>query len=371
MLFSVALRSVLVFQNSPLLDRVLLLLFLWLPALLADILYGRQLRWLAVLSISMEFLLTQYLLLVTQTDFFAFLFAIPCMQVMQRFSYKAATALVALSTLLIFLTLLQPYSLPFSLATAVVYFGGSLFLVTYIESIRRAGAIEEQQQVLAMQLKQANDQMVLYSSQRKQLAAVRERQRLVRELHDSVTQTIFSMTLTTQSALMLLDHDRNQVAVLLDRLDHLTHNVLTEMQILISRLGPESLTANGFTGAILEHIAERGRIDNLSVQLEVSGVQPLTAMEEQGLFRIVQEGLNNVVKHAGAAQAVVRLHLEGQPYLEVEDYGIGFDPQLVHPGSGMGLANMKDRAREIGWSLCVKSSPGNGTRIQVWKETGG
>ena len=223
MLFSVALRSVLVFQNSPLLDRILLLLFLWLPALLADILYGRQLRWLAVLSISMEFLLTQYLLLVTQTDFFAFLFAIPCMQVMQRFSYKAATALVALSTLLIFLTLLQPYSLPFSLATAVVYFGGSLFLVTYIESIRRAGAIEEQQQVLAMQLKQANDQMVLYSSQRKQLAAVRERQRLVRELHDSVTQTIFSMTLTTQSALMLLDHDRNQVAVLLDRLDHLTH----------------------------------------------------------------------------------------------------------------------------------------------------
>ena len=326
---------------------------------------------LAVLSISVEFLLSLYLLLLTQADFFAFLFAIPCMQVMQRFSYKAATALVALSTLLTFLILLEPYGLPQALALAVLYFGGSLLLVSYVESTRRASAIEEQQQLLAIQLKQANDQLVLYSHQRQQLAAIRERQRLARELHDSVTQTIFSMTLTAQSALMLLDHDQNQMEALLDRLGYLTHNVLIEMQTLISRLSHEYLTADSFISALQKHIAERSQFDDLSVRLIVSGSQPLTTMEEQGLFRIVQEGLNNVVKHAGTAQAVVWLHLDDQPHLDVEDHGIGFDPQQVLPGIGMGLANMNDRAGEIGWRLCVESSPGNGTRIQVWRETGG
>jgi signal transduction histidine kinase len=293
------------------------------------------------------------------------------MQIVQQFAQKGAIFFLLVSALLIFFTLFQSFGLFNALATAVVNFGGGLFLVTYIGSTRRARSIQEQQQSLASELKRTHDQLTLYALRLQQLAVGRERQRLARELHDSVTQTIFSMTLATQSALMLLDRDSHQVAVLLDRLAHLTHNALSEMQVLISKLAPENLTEDRFIAALQEHITQRRKLNDLSVVLKVSGSQSLTAMEEQNLFRIVQEGLNNIVKHAGVQQAEVSLQLDGQPCLAIEDHGIGFDPQLIRPGSQMGLVNMKDRAREIGWTLEVASSLGKGTRILVRKDTGG
>jgi signal transduction histidine kinase len=255
-------------------------------------------------------------------------------------------------------------------AISIVFFGGSLFLVTYIGLTRRAQAVQEQQQKLVGELQLANGQLVLYSRQLQQLSAGRERQRLARELHDSVTQTIFSMTLTTQSGIILLDRDPKQVAALLDRLVQLTRHALSEMQILISKLAPEHLTGDGFIASLRDHFAERKRLNDLSVQFEVHGNQSLTAGEEQSLFRIIQEALNNVVKHSGVGQATVRLCLERQPRLEIEDHGVGFERLELQSGGRMGLANMQDRAREIGWSLQVESSPGNGTRITVLGTTG-
>jgi signal transduction histidine kinase len=206
-----------------------------------------------------------------------------------------------------------------------------------------------------------------YSQKVEQLAAGRERQRLARELHDSVTQTIFSMTLTTQSALLLLDRDRQQVAAQLDRLDQLAQGALSEMQLLISELAPEARAGGGFLATLQQHLADRQRLDDLSVRLEVEGSQLLNPAEEASLFRIAQEALNNIIKHGQTSEAVLRLHL-GDPFsMEIEDRGAGFDPQQAGGSGRVGLAGMRERAIEIGWALEIESTPGYGTRVRVQK----
>ena len=278
-----------------------------------------------------------------------------------------AAILIGLSTLVTFVALIRPYGAVDALALAVVFFGGTVFLGAYIWSTRRAQVIQNELQSLAGKLQEANHQLEYYSRQHQQLAAGRERQRLARELHDSATQTIFSMTLTTQSALLLLERNKPQVAVQLDRLDLLAQNALSEMQVLISRLAPDRLAAGGFEATLRQHLADRHELENLSVTLKVEGCQPLEPAEEAGVFRIAQEALNNIVKHAGVAQAVVRLHLAEPFWMEIEDRGVGFDARQARADGQMGLSSMQERAEEIGWHLQVSSSPGTGTCVRVEK----
>jgi signal transduction histidine kinase len=100
-------------------------------------------------------------------------------------------------------------------------------------------------------------------------------------------------------------------------------------------------------------------------QPAVPAESPLSVAEEQGLLRIAQEALNNVVKHSGAREAVVRLRLQPPSRMEIEDGGQGFDVQGAREGAGIGLASMRERAGEIGWKVAVVSSVGKGTRIVV------
>lgn len=365
MFAAVALRSVLVFRDSPSFAQILAVLTAWFFLWVGDLLFAPRRHWLPVVMIGAEILLTLNLLLLAHSDFFIFLFAIPCMQTMQRFTSRETAFAVGLTTLLTFLSLFQQFGMLYAFAITVVFFGGSLFLLTYIGASQRASLLEEQQKALVVELEQINRQLESYARQLQQLAAERERQRLGRELHDSVTQTIFSMTLTTQSALMLLEQDHNQVAAQLDRLDQLSWNALSEMQILISRLAPKH--TGGFLPALQQHVEERRRLENLSVDLHVKGNQRLTPVEEQNLLRIIQEALNNIVKHAGVTQANIHLELDRQPCLEIEDQGVGFELGQATGQGRVGLMSMQERAAEIGWSLWVDSAPGSGTRIRVWK----
>ena len=205
----------------------------------------------------------------------------------------------------------------------------------------------------------------------RQLAAERERQHLARELHDSVTQTIFSMTLTTQSALLLLDRDRQQVAGQLHRLNQLVQSALADIQMLVSELASDARAGSGFVANLQQHLADRQRLDNLCVTLKIEGNQALRAEEEAGLFRIAQEALNNIIKHAGVSQATLRLHLVDPFWMEIEDGGTGFDSQQARGGGRVGLTGMSERAAEIGWIFWVESCPGQGTRIRVEKPSKG
>jgi len=107
--------------------------------------------------------------------------------------------------------------------------------------------------------------------------------------------------------------------------------------------------------------------DGREVGVEVSGERVLLDSEATGLYCIAQEALTNVAKHAGTHRATVRLNLPpGLAFLEIEDRGLGFDPQLALTQRGhLGLTGMAERARELGWKLSVESQPGRGTRVRV------
>jgi signal transduction histidine kinase len=361
------LRSALVYQDSPLLGKISLLMAAWLLTfIVSSLLADRSARLPAVL-IGLEISLGLALLLMTRADFFAFLFAITAMQTMQLYTPRVAAVLIGLSALITLLSLVQPMGLFQAIALTLIFAAVSAFLATYIGTTRRARVVRERQQILARELQEANQQLELYSQQAQHLATGRERQRLARELHDSVTQTIFSMTLATQSALLLLNRDSKQVESQLDRLDELAQGALAEMQVLISELAPEARSSGGFLTALRQHLADRKRLDDLSVSLEVEGSQLPGQVEESSLFRIAQEALNNVIKHAGVSQAVLRLHLTEPFWMEIEDRGSGFDPQQAGGSGRVGLAGMRERAAEIGWNFKVDSTPGSGTRVRVEK----
>jgi signal transduction histidine kinase len=250
-----------------------------------------------------------------------------------------------------------------AIALSLIFTAGNVLLGSYAMATRRAQAARDQNQTLVREVQEANRQLETYLAQLEGMAAARERNRLARELHDSVTQTVFSITLTAQSAALLLERDPARAGQQLDHLNNLAESALAEIQTLISELNPGN--AVGLIPALRRYLSGSRFHEKLSVALEVQGKQSLEPAEEQGLLRIVQEALNNTMKHARAAQAQVRLHLDEPFWMEIEDQGQGFDLQQGQRSGGIGLGSMCERAAEIGWDLQIVTAPGAGTRLRV------
>jgi signal transduction histidine kinase len=250
----------------------------------------------------------------------------------------------------------------------VLNYGGLCFLFGgYAHQIGQAAAARGRNLYLLDELQVAHRQLQGYAVQVEELAAERERSRLARELHDSVTQTVFSMNLTVQSARLLLERDPDRVAGQLQRLEELAASAMGEIQTLVSRLRPTSMAEEGLPAALLRLAAERQARDGLDVTVEVSGEGVLLDSEATSLYYIAQEALTNVAKHARTGQAALRLNLApGVSFIEIEDGGLGFDLQSVSSQRGhLGLAGIAERARELGWGLSIESEPGRGTRVRV------
>jgi signal transduction histidine kinase len=198
-----------------------------------------------------------------------------------------------------------------------------------------------------------------------EIAASDERAHLARELHDSVTQALFSMTLLTRSVELLLTKDPGAAVSHLATLRDLQRDALAEMRALIFELRPGGLEQDGLVPALRRHTAAvQGRI-GLPVVLEADLEGRLPAEVEDALYRIAQEALHNVVKHAGAK--TVRLtvaRIDHSVRLAVIDDGAGFDASSIPPGH-LGLAGMRARAEKIGGHLTVDSQPGRGTTIEA------
>jgi PAS domain S-box-containing protein len=198
-----------------------------------------------------------------------------------------------------------------------------------------------------------------------QIAATEERAHLARELHDSVTQALFSMTLLTRSIELMLPRDPAQAAAKLATLRELQRDALAEMRSLIFELRPGSLAEDGLVRALRTHSAAlQGRI-GLPITVAAEGVERLPIEIEDALYRIAQEALHNVMKHAAASNVRVRLSVDGgAARLTVEDDGAGFDPEGVTAGS-LGIAGMRARAEKLGGRLVVRSRAGHGSRIEA------
>jgi signal transduction histidine kinase len=300
-------------------------------------------------------------------DVHVILFVALTLQAFDVFPRRTAFAWLGIFTLVMLAGLARNYGPAESLFYVSTYFAGCLVVGLYVLGIRRVEAAREESQALLAELQAAHRQLQAYAGQVEELAAAEERNRLARELHDSVTQTIFSLTLTAQAARMLLDQDTARAAQQLDRVQELAGDALAEMRSLIRQLRPKTVAELGLAPALRQHAAERQSRDGLHVDLHVDGERRLPAETEEALFRVVQEALNNVVKHARTDRAEVCLAWQAQAVtLTVEDRGAGFDSAGAGPdASHLGLTSMHERVKALGGTLDVRSEPGAGTCIHV------
>jgi len=365
------LRSVLLLGGSGDGRRALLLLAAWFALFVAAQSRARVPTWLFVVYLVVQAALVVVLLTVEDsTDFFAVLFAVLGMQVAQRLTLKPAAVCIALSVPLTALGIADEYDAAETVVSSLTFGAVTALAAYYAWSARTADEEQRRTESLSGRLKEANRDLRDHSDRVERLAVARERGRIARELHDSVTQTIFAMTLAARSLVLVPADDRERIEGQLDRLSQLAEGALSEMHVLIDELRPQDVTAEGLTAALRCHLAARASSDGLAVDLDAEGEEPLPAAEEQALFRIVQEALNNVAKHAGVGQASVRLRLREPFLLEVADRGRGFAEGRAAGGTGIGLTSMRERAAEIGWSLRIDSAPGEGTVVRVERATG-
>jgi signal transduction histidine kinase len=198
-----------------------------------------------------------------------------------------------------------------------------------------------------------------------ELAANEERARLARELHDSVTQALFSMGLTLTTVELLMDRDMEAARSKLAELRDLQNDALAEMRTLIFELRPRGLETDGLAQAVRNHAAAVAGRTGLSVSVEDSLDSRLPLDLEEALYRIAQEALHNVVKHASAQSARILLsQTPSEVQLAIEDDGAGFDPKVVS-GTKLGLIAMRQRAERLGGRFEIHSREGRGTRVTV------
>lgn len=195
--------------------------------------------------------------------------------------------------------------------------------------------------------------------QRQELARLEERHRLARDLHDSVSQNLFAIALTARAARDLLPSGAGDAAAALDRVLELSQSAQRAMRSLIWQLRPADLE-----GGLLAALERHARTLGLEVAVRAEGAGELPPAVEEALWRIGQEALNNVRKHAGVERAEVALRAGGaEAVLEVADAGRGFAPRRA--AGSLGLVSMRERAEALGGTLEVESGRGSGTRVRA------
>jgi signal transduction histidine kinase len=198
-------------------------------------------------------------------------------------------------------------------------------------------------------------------------AVLEERQRLARDLHDSVTQSLYSLTLLAEAGRRLIDVDTPQAARYLNDMSEIAQQSLKEMRLLVYQLRPLALEHEGLIGAVqarLDSVEKRAGIEaRFLIEGNLSNLPPTV---EEGLFRIAQEALNNALKHAAARSVVVRLRGEDECVtLEVADDGRGSALLTTDVKGGLGLTSIKERVAQLQGTLTLDSAPGAGTRVSV------
>jgi signal transduction histidine kinase len=201
----------------------------------------------------------------------------------------------------------------------------------------------------------------------RELSIVEERNRLARELHDSVTQQLFGVVLAAQSAGELLARGDAAAGEELERVQALARGAMDELRSVVFELRPASLEAEGLAQVLRKHVDVLRRITAIPIELRVAAPPLLRAPAAGQVFRIAQEALQNAVRHADAGRIEVRLEDGGgRLVLTVADDGRGFDPDApVLRSRRLGLTSMEERATELGGRLSVVSRPGEGTTVRL------
>ena len=227
-------------------------------------------------------------------------------------------------------------------------------------------------QMLAAHAAIAIENARLYERGR-ELSFVEERNRLARDLHDSVVQKLFGIVLAAQSAATLFDRDQDSARAQVEKLQELTQDAIQELRSLIFQLRPAAVESDGLAAALAKHVQVLRRVHRQDIDLEVTGEPRLRPDIDDEVFRIAQEALHNGLKHAAAGRLQLLLD-EGERrlVLTVRDDGVGFDPgATAHRSRRLGLTSMEERATALGGTLTIDSAPGKGTTIELEVPLGG
>jgi signal transduction histidine kinase len=207
----------------------------------------------------------------------------------------------------------------------------------------------------------------LYERSR-ELSVVQERSRLARDLHDAVTQKLFSIRAHARAAAVLAAReppDRKRIRAEIEVVGELGAEAQAELRAVIDGLSPPDLEAAGLAESLRRYAVLAGRAHGVPVTFTAARLPPLRQNAEAALYRVAQEALHNALRHAGASG--VRVTLGTTPrlvVLEVSDDGHGFDPDAPSGGLGLGLGSMRERAAAAGGRLAIRSGP-KGTTVRM------
>jgi signal transduction histidine kinase len=289
------------------------------------------------------------------TDAFNFLFLILAIHIAAVSTARATVLWIALSfgaLALIFLVtdgLGGLYAIFFYSVTFVVcgFFG---YTIQQVERER------DRNQQLVEELQAAQQRL-------RELAVIEERNRLARDLHDSVKQQVFAVSMQLGAARTLLN-DQNPAYGPVTEAERLARQAGAELTTLIRQLRPPHLESKTFPEALQEYVADWSRQNGIAADVKVDGVSSTSLAGDEALFRVAQEALANVARHSNAQHVTVELaHQENEIVLRVEDDGVGFEPGQVQ--KGVGLDSMRERLEAIEGRLTISSGNPNGTRVMA------
>lgn len=235
-----------------------------------------------------------------------------------------------------------------------------LVLVTYI-----VGLLVEKQRAQQRELESAHRQLQQFAATTEQLARARERNRMARDLHDTLAHSLTGLIVQLQAARSLLPHQLADAAQQLARAEQTARTGLEETRLAIRDLRASPIASLGLLGALKQEIAVFEQTSAATVTLAAHApLADLSAAQEEALWLIVQEALENITRHANATR--VTISLRGEPNevtLTIADDGVGFDPRVVPPNH-FGLVGMRERLALVGGALRVTSALGQGTCIE-------
>lgn len=233
----------------------------------------------------------------------------------------------------------------------------------------RCGFTEDDEELLTILAQHAAIALTnarLYERSR-ELTIAEERSRLAHELHDAVSQKLFSLRLTAQAAATLVDRDPSRAKGELQQVAALAAEATEELRAAVVELRPAALDEDGLVATLRTQIQVLDRAHSARVTFSSNGVRALPASQEEAMLRVAQEALHNALRHSGATRVAVTLERRGPgAVLRVTDDGSGFEPTAIRSaGRHLGLVSMRDRSSGVGGKLTVESAPGKGTMIEM------
>jgi len=264
------------------------------------------------------------------------------------------------------------FGFPVQVFRAVTASAASLFVIRFL----RAFQVESDAKIAELQdarLREAEERDALRGELFRRVVGAQEaeRQRIARDLHDETGQSLTAIGLGLRGMSKTLVKNPGQASETLKRLESLAADSLSELQRLITDLRPSHLDDLGLPAALRWHAGKVSERTGLKIRVDTFGEErPISEAAKIAMFRIVQEALNNAIKHSGAASVFVQLSYDRERiHVTVRDDGSGFDPELVQirqsSRPSLGLAGMRERAGLLGGTVNVQSGPGQGTLVEA------